>query len=203
MVCFGASAAAAAEGCNLQPGPKSKVTLRAKQSLKRKAVLSIERVELRSPSLDTFQCSHKEQKRREEDYHWQGPRLTCKSRFLRLPSQKASLQLLRISMAFTWQTNSSRVFLSKGTCLVSFVSWRIWMETNATNSSAFIIVLSRFLYRNFRTPNTLNTQQEHKPCRYRPETHSPNSSLIEYSENSPSQASTICELWTSRCSSYF
>lgn len=66
MVCFGASAAAAAEGCNLQPRPKSKVTLRAKQSLKRKAVLSIERVELRSPSLDTFQCSHKEQKRREE-----------------------------------------------------------------------------------------------------------------------------------------
>ena len=59
MVCFGVSAAAA-EGCNLQPGPKSKVPLRAKQSLKRKAVLSIERVELRSPSLDTFQCSHKE-----------------------------------------------------------------------------------------------------------------------------------------------
>lgn len=64
MVCFGASAAAVAEGCNLQPGPKNKVTLRAKQSLKRKVVLSIERVELRSPSLDTFQCSHKEQKRR-------------------------------------------------------------------------------------------------------------------------------------------
>ena len=71
MVCFGASAAAAAaEGCNLQPGPKNKVTLRAKQSLKRKVVLSIERVELRSPSLDTFQCSHEEKKRREGDYHW-------------------------------------------------------------------------------------------------------------------------------------
>lgn len=48
--------------------------------------------------------------------------------FLRFPTQKASWQLLRMSMAFTRYTNCSRVFFSRGTWFVSPVSWRIWNQ---------------------------------------------------------------------------
>lgn len=52
--------------------------------------------------------------------------LTCRSLFLRTPTQKASWQWLSASMAFTRYTNSSRDFFSKGTWLVSPVSWWIY-----------------------------------------------------------------------------
>lgn len=57
-------------------------------------------------------------------------RLLCtfRLRFFRFPIQKASWQLLSVSMAFTLYTNSSRLFFKAGTWLVRLVSWRIWSK---------------------------------------------------------------------------
>lgn len=51
---------------------------------------------------------------------------TFRLRFFRFPIQKASWQLLSVSMAFTLYTNNSRLFFKAGTWLVRLVSWRIW-----------------------------------------------------------------------------
>lgn len=51
---------------------------------------------------------------------------TFRLRFFRFPIQKASWQLLSVSMAFTLYTNSSRLFFKAGTWLVRLVSWWIW-----------------------------------------------------------------------------
>ena len=54
--------------------------------------------------------------------------LTCKSLFLRFPSQKASWQLCNASIALTRNTNDSRAFFSSGTWFVRDTSLTTWNE---------------------------------------------------------------------------